>query len=1117
MKKLKFLSSLTLASVIVSGVAITSLASGTSDWTGVLKQGSLDLVKDKDVVGLLLSDKGDTVKVDELLDVSGYTGIKLNSMESNADASEILKTGYYYTANNKDQKRHVVVYNDVDKDGKATMSDVVYALDILTGKVKDASDLQKEAANVEHKNKEFNMGDVTRMLDFQTGVAKTPVDPVPKGIEDVEEFKYDIKVNNNNVVNSKNLPSSTVTISLKSGSVKENNGVEFKLRYVGADGKDENNELTGTPSTIKIDKYGTAVEVTGVNFSTAKGTDVKKDLTVRLYDKTGKVLLGETVVKINTHTPEAAVISARREGSFKGYLSFKGLKDSDIVKAYYKVSDTPIEHDTDIIQANGSLAEGAGKFEGLNNACDDKLLETELTGQGSHKVYFIVEDSVGNRSSIIYNALIPTDDVVIGKENAPKGDDNKGVITHNDTTFTWDETANNNKYTVRVYKDGELIKEHLNEQGTNKDLSADMTETGTYKIEVVVQGNADGTTSNSNPLVSEEVTVSKLSPVKDVVFTADPKDNKKATLSWSAPETKNEQAYKYVVTVQKYNGDGADINLDASWTDETSYKEKEVNINQLKLDLENLTPNTLYRAKVYVKAKTTQHLVKDSEPVSTTKKFFTIEASEIFAQDPTATDTTLTFKPAIPDTLGNIEFTFDMEIYTDTEDDLVERTSEKRYGYKLNDKGELVIDNLQPGKNYKFVFTLKSGDAEGKTTLNKDTAPEGDTLLTAPVVKGIVTKSEKTAKENADRVYVSSNILYVNKTKYDLTDTSKYYDPDKLLDIAKVLVPQLGENDQLISIAKNAETGKIEASIINGTQAKTMDLTIAGATLDTLKVAGNNDIDWEQKIGTLSGISNLILTDGDFDITGISGVKVTLEEGARVKGVSTGVTLAKNANVRVNGVDIHTTEGAELTDVSGQAFTFVPSEKETSAIEITNNSGSDVTVTFSSTVNTGNRQLGKVTITSTNAKVTLTTTGTATVKDVNVSTTDGNVEIKEAEITGNTDVTVSASKEGTNTIVTNINYEGGAPFKLTKLLLRDYSDDELKGTMSEVDSSYQGSKPEDVKKLKDYLNKFSKLFGRNITISVEKESNEITLTMPKGSTSISTSDIADLFSKPAEN
>lgn len=1113
MKKLKFLSSLTLASVIVSGVAITSLASGTSDWTGVLKQGSLNLVKDKDVVGLLLSDKGDTVKVDELLDVSGYTGIKLNSMESNADASEILKTGYYYTANNKDQKRHVVVYNDVDKDGKATMSDVVYALDILTGNVKDASDLQKEAANVEHKNKEFNMGDVTRMLDFQTGVAKTPVDPVPEGIKDVEEFKYDIKVNNNNVINSKNLPSSTVTISLKSGSVKENNGVELQLRYVGADGKDENNVLTGNQSPIKINKYGTAVEVTGVNFESAKGADVKKDLTVRLYDKTGKVLLGETVVKINTHTPEAAVISARRENSSQGYLSFKGLKDSDIVKAYYKVSDSEITQETEIIQANGSLVTGAGKFEGLNNACDNKLLETELTGQGSHKVYFIVEDSVGNRSSKIYNALIPTDNVVIGQENPPKGDDNKGVITHNDTTFTWDETANNNKYTVRVYKDGELIKEYLNEQGTSKDLSSDMTETGTYKIEVVVQGNIAGTTSNSNPLVSDEVTVSKLSSVKDVVFTAAPKDNTKATLSWSAPETKNEQAYKYVVTVQKYNGGGADINLDSSWEDEASYKEQEVNINELKLDLEDLTPNTLYRAKVYVKAKTTQHLVKDSEPVSTTKKFFTINAQTIFAQDPTATDTTLTFKPTIPDTLGNIEFTFDMEIYTDTDDDLVERTSEKRYGYKLNDKGELVIDNLQPGKNYKFVFTLKSGDAEGKTTLDKDAAPDGDTLLTAPVVKGIVTKSEKTAKENADRVYVSDNILYINKTKYDLTNTSKYYDPDKILDIAKILIPQLGENDQLISITKNAETGKIEASIINGTQAKTMSLNMSGVTLDTLKVAGN---DWEQKIGTLSGISNLILTDGDFDITGISGVNITLEEGARVKGVSTGVTLAKNANVRVNGVDIHTTEGAELTDVSNQTFTFVPSEKETSAIEITNNSGSDVTVTFSSAVNTGNRQLGKVTITSTNAKVTLTTTGTATVKDVNVSTTDGNVEIKEAEITGNTDVTVTASREGTNTIVTNINYEGGAPFKLTKLLLRNYSDDELKGTMSEVDS-YQGSNSENVKKLKDYLNKFSKLFGRNITISVEKESNEITLTMPKGSTSISTSDIADLFSKPAEN
>ena len=1133
MKKFRFLSSLTLASAIVSGVAVTSLAAGTTASTGVLKKGMLPNVPDKDVVGYLLTDANDTVTVEDILNAGKYTSVKLNGNTNNASKTDTVTTGDNFTAGNKNEKRHVVVYNEVNRDGKVDIDDVTDALDIVIGSKKDAEDLQKEAADVKHDGT-LDIDDVTRMLDFVIGAEKTPVAPVPQGVEDVEELKYNITVNGNNTVNSENESSSTVSISLKSGRVEEELGEKLSLRYVNDEGK---SEKTGQElkSDIQISKYGNQIDVDNVNFSDVlEDNETKKEVTLRLYN-TDEEIVGEVTISINVHKPEAVEISAIRNFSYKASLSFKGLKDSDIVKAYYqivKTNDGAVEK-TAMFEDSGKGAPKSNTkvLEGLNNTCVEKEIEGTLETTKGAAVYFVVEDSAGNRSEAVYKAVIPSDDVNVKQEDPANGADaseNKGKVTYDNTlNFTWDTEDNENGYIVRVCDEaGNVIKEY-NDKEIKKNSSTSvskitdptiaevMSEPGKYIVKVIVKGKDDGTTTDSEPIQSDVIEIKQLNPVTDITFTADPTDPEKATLTWKDIEHKDDKAKQYQIKIEKRNGPDEEDWEDANVIDGSKASDT-VNIpaDELKLDLSEIEENTLYRATIQVVAddSSTQKLVKDSEPATSETNYFTIGTS-VISVDTTATTNnsiSLTVNEESLEKLGERDFTYEIEIYTDTQDDLTTRAPEKRT-VTLKD-GKLVIDGLEEGKRYSFVVKMTSGDVSGESSRSKSTALNGTVKLTAPVVKGTVASAEAAKVKGSNKVNVTGDTLTLNGEEYTLTDS--YYDPDGLLKIAKALIPQLHQETEENSgdIVKSIEKEKVSIKVDSKASDadKPIEITLSDVTIPVLEMEGNEN---NQTIKKLDGVDKVILSNGEFTLdTNYTGGAIELAEGAHLKGAKS-VTIAAKAHVKINDISVYAKNGAKLT-ADGVDLTFDPIEDASNEITISNETSSAITVKFTGDARLGDKNLGTITITS-KAKVTVETDSTTRVDSIiTVSTTDADIDVQDEGLAGSVNVTVSnPTDERKITAYATMD----APFKMTDLIVKEYTTEELKAGVSEIDS-YTKTSDIDIQKIQSYMKTFETIWGKGIKLTVDPtevtDKRKIELKVPEGVTiSVSNSDVLGIISK----
>ena len=1123
MKKNKFLSSLTLASMIVSGVAGTTLADNSTAFAGEFKPGTLKNVSDKTVASYLLTDYKDVLKVEEMLKLGKYPNIKINGQAVSNDT--VVKTGDNFTVGSSNDKKHVVVYGDVDMDGNVDVDDVTYAANIVVKNEKNASNLQIEAADSEY-NGTLDVDDVTRLSRFAVNMEDSAVYPAPKAEEEKYEDLYNITVNGGATANAENIDGSAIVATLKSGRVEVE--TELSLRYVNEKGEaPEENEL----GTITLEKYANQGDGS-INLSSLVNGEESKEVTLRLYnDKDEQV--GEIKVTIDTRRPEAVQISARREGSYGAHLSFNGSENSDVVKAYYKVVkyNAAALQKTDMFENNGKgkAKEGIKVLEGLNNACVDKAVEGVLETNKGAAVYFVVENSVGNRSTTVYKAVIPQDEGVT-VENPAKGADEtpekKDKVSYNDTlTFTWDKDANSNGYIVRVFDESDkLIKEYDNVAEASKQLNGDMNKEGKYTVEVVVKGKNDGSTKDSKAIKSDVVEVKRLAPVEGITFVTDPSDYTKATLKWTdsakhedkdKDSKSDDKAKEYSIKLQAYKGTG-DIEDDNSWEDagllsSSSTGTVDIPASNLQVNLTSIDPNTLYRAKIQVVSDGEQKIVLSSDTVTSMTNYFVIGTDVITLEGTTANSATFTVNEDALKKLGEREFSYEVEIYKDVKsgDTLVDRTPERRT-LALTD-GKLVIDGLEENTEYKFVIKMKTGNVEGETSRNDTTALTAKTKITAPVVTGTVTKDEETARVKGDKkVYLSGNTLIVNGDEYDIT--GNYDDPDKLLQIAKTLIPQLDEKDVINSIEKEIVSVTIGSEATD--ESNPIDLSLSTTPIKTLKLVGNN---YNQTINTLTGVEKLELSNGEFTVklTNVDpsngGVKVELAEGAHVLN-ATKVTIAKGAHVTVNGVAIYAQNGAELT-ADGVNLTLEPSGDN--KIEINNETTSDMIVKFNGDARLGDKQLGTITITS-NAKVTVSTENTARVDaQVTVNTTDADIDVQDEGLAGHIDVKVSNSSKATHKITAYAKVD--APFKMTNLEVREYTEKELKEGVATIEN-YNKEDEEDIAKIQEYMVQYKAIWGKKIELTVDPTSKgnerKIELTIPKGETvNISDLDIIGIVAK----
>ena len=1137
MKDFKFLSALALTGMLSAGIAGTTLAAGNTDWTKVLKQGSLNpTVVDKDVVGYLLTDKDDKVTVEEMLGLAGYTSLKLNDETSEAASDRTVTTGASYVAGNKTEKRHVGVYNEVDEDGDVDVDDVVYALDIITGAA-DAEDLQKEAADVAHDG-EVTTDDVIRMLQFQTGEVSTPVDPVPAGVADVEELTCDIVVNENNVVNNTTKSKSTVVVATKS---KEVVNEDTKIRLVVVNDKNEEQELV---KEVKIAKNSNQKSASGVDFSSIADLDLEnvqgKKVTVRAYDENDN-LVGTTEVTVDTTLPEAVEISAQRDGTRGAKLSFNGYSDSDIAKFYYTVDDQCKSDVSKFFDKNSSKID-IKEVDGLSNSFDD-YIDVDLTTKTGEQVYFVVEDSAGNRSENVYTAIIPADDASVEPQAAPAGADeeeNAGKVTVDDNLVARFEpeskdatvSQGDTEYVVRVYDEsGKLVKEYAPEKVTKKDLSADLKEAGKYTVKVFAKGNEDGTKTDSEAISSDVFEIKQLS-VSNVTITKDPEveDGKGIIISWEdVKHVEGDKAKEYKVTLKKFTGTKAEeLTDETKWEDAAQQPDPQtITITydddfKCEAKVSGLEENVIYRAEVEENAEENQKVVLSTpEPVKSETNYFIVGQNTITVDTTKTKDTSATLKVELTalNKLGISNFTYDVKLkaiadpakpydsapWDDSRTNIQLETTEEDAN-----NGYLVIDGLEANTNYIFVVTMKAGDVTGTTSENQisdwaqhetDEALHVTTLKSAPTtLNGKVTKKADTG-ENAElkaSALADSSLLWADESSMVINgeeftfadiDSGKYEDTNNILAIAKAVIKQLHNGDS-ISVEDKVATVTVDSLATSDTG---IALTLDDLGIETLRIDGNKN---NQTINTLSGVKELVLAKGDFTLSqdGYEGVTVKLDEDAYVLQAGKVTLLPGAENITVNKVSIYAEKGVDLDATTG--FVFEPSEEEND-IRIVNNTKTSINVTFNGNSVAGETTLGKVTIDS-NAGVTVKTQQNNGRLDadlvVNV-TEGGTINVQDQGITG-VDVTVSNSDSKDSKVHAYAKNALPEEFEAADgLVIKEYTNQELEAESITGLTTYN---KENAEKLRTYLEDFRSLFGKGITLKANKDNTKITLSIPKG-------------------
>ena len=176
--KKKILSSLALAGILTVGAFGANVnAQATNEYlkpVGVYKR----LVEGKTVVPYVLKDKNTPVTVNDIK--SEFANLELVNGTAVTDVNAIVKTGDTFTANGIEYT--VVVYGDVNKDGKISTKDAAAIQNVVVGKATDVDGVQLEAADVNNNGK-ITTKDALALQKYIVGKTDVVIDELPQ-VED---------------------------------------------------------------------------------------------------------------------------------------------------------------------------------------------------------------------------------------------------------------------------------------------------------------------------------------------------------------------------------------------------------------------------------------------------------------------------------------------------------------------------------------------------------------------------------------------------------------------------------------------------------------------------------------------------------------------------------------------------------------------------------------------------------------------------------------------------------------------------------------------------------------------------------------------------------------------
>ena len=1038
MDKKKILSSLAAAGILTASVLGANVNAATNlKSVGVYKQ----LVEGKTVVPYILEDGNTPLTVRDV--ENEFENLQLVNGTAVTDKSASLKTGDTFKANNTEYT--IVVLGDVNGSGTVTTADALKIQDMSfdagnNAVIKVAADTTADGT--------IKTSDALRLQDYLLGDAEISV---PEAEEPEVVSNYTVTVNENGYITGSNLK--TTVLKIKLAETSDENTV-LKVRVTGINESTGEELVMNIKNSIKINAHTDYREakLKSVDFSKFKDGMVKIEL---LED--GKVVASVDAEK-NVLIPAATSVITNRISTKEATLSLEALGESDIAKVYYIVDGKDVSKvDTDFFDTDGKLKDGVKVLEVSDNKLSNEVIASDLTTKTPAKVSFILENKYGSRSAVA-SALIASDNENVAQPKKVEEIDIRIELDENTTAkFSWKGEKSVN-YVAVLYRDGIAVAEKTVKYVDNTDFTVDfaskMDEAGAYKV--AVYAPATDTSKASEVTESAEVNVAKLEAVTDLSFR---NEDNKVILSWNNANDK-ESFKEYKIELYTLDKEGKETSKKSIASPATDKNEVEIS---------RVEDNTVYLAKVTVIAKDGQLATVDSDE-TVSAKFFKVGVPTVNADG--LTENTITLN--VPEIIINGETAkYKVNVYSVNE----EATKEEALYTRIDTRdvtvedGKVTIDGLDSNTPYAFklIAVVDGEEVESDYSLPIYTIPELKNLT-------VVEKADEADEEG--KVFVNSGKLIINKEEIDPAN----YNSQKLTNAINIIA-KLKAGD-IVSI----EDQKVTLKLDNGASADTTGRNFTSLTglKDTVFEIESNKYNKNISFNDREEVKEVILKGEDtmFTISGDNIKKLTLTNGVEVSG-DREYTVAENSTVVINGVSV-TTEKETVIEKTvndeSKDVLLVNVNDEANDLVFENKKDSEITITFKGEDDNTSTQSGSIIIKNNGGKVTVTSDKANVNSELKVEVNSGDVDISEPSLTGDKNVTVSVDEGKTSTVT--ISAKTKAPIELNNVSV-DITDEDLRDVSGVTDKNFDD--------VKAFLQSFD-LSGTGATVSVEKDSNKVTIT-----------------------
>ena len=986
-KRFKIVSSLALAGLLsINVLSPRTFAATVNDKIDTNPVGIYrKLVEGKEAVPYVLVGSEDAVTVKEVLNSKEFVNVTKFNGTSIPNENTLVSTGDTFVADGTEYT--IVIYGDVNKDGKVNSSDALLVQE-YSAEMTSLDAIQMEAADVVNDGK-VNSNDARRIKEFAAELEASPIDKVPDTEKQEVVSKYKVDINDNGKINKQNASETVLKLKIDKTLNKEET---FTVKLIGADGKETVIAKDINENPLKMpahtDLIEVKIDVSSIPDGKIAGTVIEENKTETKF-----------VTEKSTVEPNATNVKTNRVNTKTATLSLNSCGDSDVVKVYYEV----VEYNDDQPEKIENVITVS------NNSVKDETVATDLNTDTAYDVWYVLEDSFGTKSEP-QKSTITTDSSAVKKIKNIKKINVPDLTKVDSTEFTWDAETGIT-YVATLYKDGKAIANQKVNEGKVTFVEK-MKDEGTYKLEVYGEGTDMLKASDST--TSEEVKVEKLPAVTDLKFS---NEEGKIFLNWKNSNKEKEfLSYKIdLVVIDKDGKESNPINIDTS----------NLKTSENKIDLtENIADNTIYKGKVTIIANDGQKAKIDSEE-TVSEQFYKVGQPNIDCAENSEHSITL-LSDGI--NINGKKATYKVKVF----DVNTKATLEEPY-YSLKTTkpveikdGKIVIDGLNSNTLYAFklIATIDSVESESDYTDQESTLPELKNLT--------IVGTEKEAKTEGN-VYVNEDKIVLNG---NTIDSLNYH--SKKLDNSLAMINSLKVGDKV-----SIENNKIDVKLDGGASANVSERDFTDVDLtETVLNVESNDFSKTLKINNVKELS-LEGTGSIFNLDNVTSKKIVLTNGVEVTSskvqeykVNAGTTVtmnqikmttSKDTNVKVNG--------NELT---------VESNTEANDLVFENKKDREITIVFEGKDDNTSAQSGSITIKE-NAKVTIISNKVNVNADLKVEVNNGDIDLTEPSLTG--DKTVTVAKDAQTEIKAVA--ETKAPILLNDFEMKEYTDEDLKKSFGE--------------------------------------------------------------------